>query len=63
MKNAPTMVIAQSNGHSWIEFKGLVCCRDCGFIRNAKDDNKPCRGQVRVGPRATHTSGVRGTND
>jgi hypothetical protein len=41
-------IIAQSNGHKWIEWHGMVCCRDCGFIRRADDKNKPCHGIVRV---------------
>lgn len=47
----PRKVIAESNGHHWIERFNLVCCRDCGFVRRADDQNKPCVGVVRVGPR------------
>lgn len=45
-------VIAESNGHHWIKALKLVCCRDCGIVRRADDQNKPCRGNVRVGPRS-----------
>jgi hypothetical protein len=49
-------VIAISNGHHWIEIFKLICCRDCGFVRRADDNNRPCKGRVRVGPReATRT--------
>ena len=41
-------VIAESNGHHWIEAFNLVCCRDCGIVRRADDQNKPCRGVVGV---------------
>jgi hypothetical protein len=41
-------VIAESNGHHWIERFNLVCCRDCGIVRRADDTNKPCRGVVKV---------------
>lgn len=44
-------VIAMSHGHHWIRAFGMVCCRDCGMIRRGDDNNKPCRGIVRVGPR------------
>lgn len=41
-------IIAESNGHKWIRFDKLVCCRDCGIVRRADDNNKPCRGKVKV---------------
>ena len=44
-------VIAESNGHHWIERYGFVLCRDCGFLRRIDDDNKLCRGVVGVVPR------------
>ncbi len=44
-------VIAESNGHHWISAFKLTCCRDCGIVRRADDQNKPCRGVVRVGLR------------
>jgi hypothetical protein len=28
-----------------------VCCRDCGFVRRADDQNSPCKGPVGVGIR------------
>ncbi len=46
-------VIAESNGHHWIRAFNLVCCRDCGIVRRADDQNKPCKGLVHVGPRTT----------
>jgi hypothetical protein len=48
---APRKVIAESNGHHWVERFHLVCCRDCGIVRRADDQNNPCKGTVRVGPR------------
>jgi hypothetical protein len=48
---SPRKVIATSNGHHWIERFNLVCCRDCGFVRRADDQNKPCKGVVGVGLR------------
>jgi hypothetical protein len=47
----PRMVIAESSGHHWVERFHLVCCRDCGFVRRADDQNKACKGVVTVGPR------------
>lgn len=51
-------VFATSNGHHWIGYAGrgsgsaaIVCCRDCGIVRRADDNNKPCHGIVHVGPR------------
>jgi len=44
-------VIGRSNGHRWIDWRSIICCADCGFIRRADDKNKPCRGTVSVGPR------------
>lgn len=41
-------VIAESNGHHWIKAFNLVCCRDCGIVRRADDQNKPCKGVVKV---------------
>lgn len=48
---SPRDVIAESNGHHWVQRFHLVCCRDCGFVRRADDQNKPCKGVVGVGPR------------
>jgi hypothetical protein len=44
-------VLAASNGHHWIKFRSLVCCRDCGIVRRADDRNKPCKGVVKIGLR------------
>lgn len=51
-------VLSTSNDHHWISYAGrgsgsfaIVCCRDCGIVRRADDNNKPCPGIVRVGPR------------
>lgn len=41
-------VVAESKGHHWVEAFNLVCCRDCGIVRRADDQNKPCRGVVKV---------------
>lgn len=51
MLPTPRKVIAESNGHHWIERFNLVYCRDCGFVRRADDQNQPCKGVVSVGPR------------
>lgn len=36
--------------HRVIAGKPLVFCKKCGVIK--RETNKPCRGPVRVGPRA-----------
>lgn len=41
-------VIAESNGHHWIKAFNLLCCRDCGIVRRADDQNRPCKGLVGV---------------
>lgn len=48
---SPRTVIATSNGHHWVQRFNLVCCRDCGFIRRADDQNSSCKGPVGVGIR------------
>lgn len=48
---SPREVIATSNGHHWVKRFNLVCCRDCGFIRRADDQNSPCKGPAGVGIR------------
>jgi hypothetical protein len=45
-------VIAESNGHHWIKAFNLTCCRDCGIVRRADDQNKPCRGLVGIALRS-----------
>jgi hypothetical protein len=50
------VVIAESNGHHWINWHKFVCCRDCGIIRRADDQNKPCRGVISVGLRSSSIS-------
>lgn len=59
----PREVIAESNGHHWIERFNLVCCRDCGIVRRADDKNKPCKGVVSVGPRARPVSAQEGVRE
>jgi hypothetical protein len=51
-------VLSASNGHHWISYAGrgsgssaIICCRDCGIVRRADDNNKPCKGVVTVEPR------------
>jgi hypothetical protein len=49
------IVVDESNGHHWIIFggnAGMHCCRDCGLVRRADDQNSPCKGAVSVGPRS-----------
>lgn len=41
-------VIAESNGHKWMEWSGMICCKDCGFLRRPDDDNPPCKGKVGI---------------
>lgn len=56
-KDAPS--VGASNGHDWIRLKvlgGLESCRMCGFVRRADDQNKPCRGSVKVGPRVINNA-------
>ena len=49
--NAP-VVFASTNGHDWAEWKlqsmTMICCNKCGIIRREDDNNKPCRGKVKV---------------
>lgn len=52
----PREVIAESNGHHWVERFNLTCCRDCGIVRRADDKNSQCKGVVRVGPRTSPPS-------
>lgn len=44
-------VIAESNGHKWMEWHGMICCKDCGLLRRPNDDNEPCKGVVKIAPR------------
>lgn len=48
-------VIAESNGHKWMEWVGMICCKDCGIIRHADDTNKPCKGRVGIALRGPVT--------
>ena len=41
-------VIAESNGHKWMVWLGMICCRDCGLLRRPNDDNKPCKGVTKI---------------
>lgn len=45
-------VIAESNGHKWMNWRGMVCCRDCGWLRRPADDNPTCKGVVKIAPRS-----------
>lgn len=41
--------------HEWFNsglLSGAMSCRKCGIVKRSKGLNKPCRGHVRVGPRA-----------
>ncbi len=55
-------VIAESNGHHWIKAFNLTCCRDCGIIRRADDQNKQCPGVVKVTLRLDETNKMPGGN-
>jgi hypothetical protein len=46
-------VIAESNGHRWFDWRGMICCLDCGYMRRLEDDNKPCKGKVGIALRHT----------
>lgn len=42
--------------HRWFVPKGSLsrlgeCCRDCGIVRRADDENGACKGKVAVGPK------------
>ena len=54
-KSAP-VVFARSNGHEWARWEftsmTLVCCNLCGIVRRRDDNNKPCKGKVKIGLRA-----------
>ncbi len=43
-------------GHIWHEkvysSMHLLCCMNCGFVKNLDQPNKPCPGPVYVGTRA-----------
>ena len=52
-------VIAESNGHKWFDWRGMICCLDCGLLRRPDDDNSPCKGKIGIAPR--HTGGAVGT--
>lgn len=41
-------VIARSNGHEWIIYSSLHCCKQCGIVRRKDDRNKPCKGPVKI---------------
>ena len=41
-------IIAESNGHKWMDWHGMTCCRDCGLLRRPNDDNNPCKGKVGI---------------
>ncbi len=41
-------IIAESNGHKWMDWHGMICCRDCGLLRRPNDDNNPCKGVVKI---------------
>lgn len=47
------IVPAAIGAHDWFkpDFLEYECCRACGFVRRADGGNKPCKGNVRVGPR------------
>lgn len=52
MKAGGYNIVAQSNGHSWIEQKyagkKMECCLDCGITRRRDDKNSQCKGRVKV---------------
>ena len=48
MKIAPILAMSVPVKHDWHMWRGLNCCRQCGFIRNEKNAEAMCRGLVRV---------------
>ena len=45
--------------HEWFDsgmLNGVLSCRKCGMVQKRDGTNKPCRGNVCVGPRATPSS-------
>jgi hypothetical protein len=51
MRSDKHPVIGRSNGHEWIIFASLHCCKTCGIVRRTDDQNKPCKGPVKIAPR------------
>ena len=49
-------IIAESNGHKWFDWRGMICCRDCGYMRRPADDNNPCKGKVYIALRSPSVS-------
>ncbi len=41
--------------HDWFEFKGMKCCRSCGYVWNDTSDSRSCKGPAKVGPRSALT--------
>lgn len=48
---ASLVVAACSMSHVWWTWNGLECCKVCGIVKRRDGKNRPCRGQVKVGPR------------
>jgi hypothetical protein len=48
-------VIARTNGHEWINWGGMVCCKTCGIVRRSDDSNSTCKGPVKIAPREALT--------
>lgn len=54
----------QEGRHAWASmrrfgdaFATWECCQICGVVRREDGKNNPCKGPVRVGPRATPQPG------
>jgi hypothetical protein len=44
--------------HKWFDRKGLTCCQACGVVRKGHDQNKPCKGSVKIALREPVAAGV-----
>lgn len=49
-------IVGSSHGHEWAEWvfksRKMICCNKCGIVRRADDNNKPCKGIVKVALRS-----------
>lgn len=55
MLKKPATATSNEPKHDWFDcgmLKGVLSCRVCGVVKNEKNTDKPCKGPVRVGPRA-----------
>lgn len=41
-------IFAESNGHRWMLYDNIPCCKICGIVRRADDKNKACKGPTAI---------------